>query len=315
MVPPSTAMRLVCRRDRPQRNPVSRTGGGMVLWSRVLVVFLLLQTTAWCPGYGSRAVMAIDTAAATETHSQSKVQIKRITGCETLHTQRQQRTPPAPEYWNRLRDAYVDVMGPERSTIAWPLPPEEEDAINTQTDLGTGVLVPIAIRTSITKGRGVYATQFIKQGDVVWQGRYHAEFRHDEEHKFQEFLSKVTWEQACDLLQWCYGHDYDDEDDNADADEDDNEDDDDEDVLVGVACCLDEGSLFNHGEQEEEDGSAVVVNVGYRDPEYDVDMIALTDIQPGDELIQDYDTFDYDLPWFEALIDVGWTTAWRDTEL
>lgn len=43
-------------------------------------------------------------------------------------------------------------------------------------------------------------------------------------------------------------------------------------------------------------------------------MIALVDIFPGQELLQDYDTFFEDLDWFEQLIDIGWTTASDDDD-
>ena len=43
-------------------------------------------------------------------------------------------------------------------------------------------------------------------------------------------------------------------------------------------------------------------------------MIALVDIFPGQELLQDYDTFFEDLDWFEQLVDIGWTTASDDDD-
>mmetsp|Transcript_10360 Transcript_10360/g.11831 ORF Transcript_10360/g.11831 Transcript_10360/m.11831 type:complete len:261 (-) Transcript_10360:245-1027(-) len=219
-----------------------------------------------------------------------------IVGCEELRKIEQEI--PDIAYWTNLRDAYAKVMTTEYSTIDWQL-----SSKNNSDELLTGLLVPFEVKMIDEKGRGVYATQFIAKGSPIWIPKYQAVFEHDEQEDFEDFLSMVTWKQACDLLQWCYGYEDDDDDDDENYEEDDNEE---EVTNVGVACVLDEGSLFNHGEEE--------ANVGYfLSWELD-DMIALRDIQAGEELIQDYDTFDESIDWFERLVDKAWVDDSENSE-
>lgn len=215
-----------------------------------------------------------------------------IVGCERLRETPQQI--PDGAYWVSLRDAYVDVVGEDYSTIRWPPPKEEAESNDVPF---TGFVVPIEVRQTTHKGRGVYATKPIPKGASVWDDRYHAVFDDNEEEEFKSLLQEVTWEQACDLLQWCYGYEY-------DANE--SKDEEDERITVGVACCLDEGSLLNHGVKG-------VANVGYRGKDDD-NMVALVDIRAGEELIQDYGTFDESIEWFEDLIEDGWDLDEDDSE-
>eukprot|EP00548_Thalassiothrix_antarctica_P010946 CAMPEP_0194158536 /NCGR_PEP_ID=MMETSP0152-20130528/76533_1 /TAXON_ID=1049557 /ORGANISM="Thalassiothrix antarctica, Strain L6-D1" /LENGTH=264 /DNA_ID=CAMNT_0038867851 /DNA_START=14 /DNA_END=808 /DNA_ORIENTATION=- len=219
-----------------------------------------------------------------------------IVGCEKLRD----KTPTIPdrEYWTQLRNAYIEAISPKRSTINWTLTSSSSE---DDDDFFTGLVAPCEIRISSETGRGIYATKLITKGSSIWVDRYHAIFEEEGTEAFEKFLSIVSWEQACDLLQWCYGH-LDDDDDKKDGNNDEVDENN-----VRVACVLDEGTLFNHGQMGE-------ANVGYL-TEDSADMIALRDILEGEELTQDYDTFDEDLNWFEKLIDEAWSNAsWEQEE-
>lgn len=95
---------------------------------------------------------------------------------------------------------------------------------------------------------------------------------------------------ACDVLQWAYAY------------ENDYWGDDEEDESVTVGCDLDESSLLNHGDKG-------VANVGYIDPDDFVHapIVALRNIEAGEELLEDYDVFDEELEWFDKLVDAKWS--------
>ena len=258
------------------------------------------------------------------TAAASEEQQPIVVGCEKLRNRPQ--SIPDQQFWIQMRDAYVSVMGDSddddeeedghSSTIDWPMKSkpkptsiekeDDDDKNNNDNDMLsssssssilTGMEISYEIQILSQKGRSVITKQFVPKGTKVWNAKYHAMFLgHNQQSQFKQFLSLLTWEQACDALQWCYAiydGDYEDEE---NEDDDDEDDDDDE---IGVACVLDEGSLFNHGNGDE-------ANVGYHNPHTDDDVIALRDIQIGEELVQDYDTFDEDLVWFENLIRIGW---------
>jgi len=197
-----------------------------------------------------------------------------ISGCQELRSAAQ--NIPDQKYWTELRDQYVRAVGKDKSTIYWSLDDETEERIFKST------LTPhVEVRNTREKGRGIYATASMPKFTKIWDGdAYHAIFA--TECSFRKFLTSISWVQVCDILQWCYGYGYDDKDH----------------TKIGVGCALDEGSLFNHAKEG-------VANVGYGDDTTD-DCTALWDIEEGEEILQDYDSFDVDLDWFEDLIDEAW---------
>lgn len=193
-----------------------------------------------------------------------------ISGCEKLRDSPQ--IVPDRRYWTQVRDAYVATVGKDQSTlVSWPLDPSSPFS---------GFVVPIEVRVTTENGmgRGVYAAAPITKGSPVWNASYQAIFA--DETSFRNYLSSISWEQACDILQWAYAFELD------------------HDQKIGVGVCLDESSLFNHGNES-------VANVGYPDPTSSR-CVALRDIDVGEELLQDYDSFEEDLEWFDDLVMVGW---------
>ena len=216
-----------------------------------------------------------------------------IEGCAKLKEDDTLQSIPGKAFWIQLRDAYVESVGQDESTIDW-IPSSSSKSDDSATEHLSGFMIPYEVKITPGKGRSVHTKQFVPKGTPVWNPKYGAYFRKQE--KFESFLTKLTWEQACDALQWCFainecvainekaGYEVDCKYD-------------DYDIIVG--CSLDESSMINHGSLE----------LGESNMSFDVELqasVALRDIQAGEELIEDYDEYDDDLEWFDNLIRKGW---------
>lgn len=142
--------------------------------------------------------------------------------------------------WMLLRGAYIATVGPGESSI--------------KLDHGNGFKVPYTVGHSAGKGRGLFATQDVPEGALIWTPEHTALFY--ENNDFRKFLACLPDELVCDLLEWCYVED-------------------DEGEWV-IACDLDDGSLMNE-----------ITNEG--DVEYNAEcksssLFALRPIPAGEEL-------------------------------
>lgn len=187
--------------------------------------------------------------------------------------------------WVALRNAYRQVVGEEHSSL---LP---NDDIN-----GFGNVQVIA-NVSPGKGRGVFATQHIHKGTLVWTSRHQsAQFKSGLE--FRTFLTRISREMACDVLMWAYVHDVGT----------------DEQHKYRISCDLDEGSFINSARFEDaEQHEGDEANIGCID-EFDDDYIqeylhesadsgcpenlfALRDIKAGEEILCVYADFALQSGW------------------
>ena len=267
----------------------------------LLVVLLLSHPTT--AGSGDLLVIDHDAAAAflwdgsttttsmgTEDNDDDAPPI--VTGCASLTDPLAggggRQAIPDDRYWAEMRSAYIHAVGPEAATFRWPTTTSSsQQPPPPQTGLVPGLT---EIRyTADGRGRGVFATQFLPAGTVVWDERFNAQFA--TEASMRRFLSSISEEQACDALQWCYAMAVDMFANATTTGEE----------TIGVACDLDEGSLFNHAvagiancadTEEEEDGIDGVVTV--------------RDVYPGEELTQDYFQFEVELEWFEDIMEDAW---------
>jgi hypothetical protein len=190
--------------------------------------------------------------------------------CDKLYEA--ERPIPSAETWMKIRQAYVDVVGISKSTIGEP----------NQVD---GFLVPIEVRQSPGKGRGVFAAEDIPRGQHVHSGAgQQAQFENGPD--FKKFLDSLSDEGlVCEMLQFNYLY----------MDGDDKEDED------NICMCveLDNASLMNTIDHEHEP-----VDVGCL-PEWndrspggcDDNMYALRDIKKGDEILMDYAAFPFEGDW------------------
>ena len=247
------------------------------------------------------AVVAADTAGATDTTNTNTNKNKNTTiggdvvGCERLK-QRNAVTgmgdtlqkPPSREFWIQLRDAYVSSVGEVESTIDWTTPSSssmsEDDSSGTTEHL-SGFMIPYEVKISPGKGRSVHTKQFVPKGAPVWNPKYSGYLYNQED--FEIFLTKLTWEQSCDVLQWCYAVRYKDDEGSGGNDN------------FGVGCDLDEAAMINHAERASGEANT------YYDSERDA-IVAVKDLQAGDELLQDYNDFEEHLEWLDNLAHKAW---------
>lgn len=174
--------------------------------------------------------------------------------------------------WAFLRGIYLGVVGSE-STL--------QDSPYSLHGFQKSVIV----KQSPGKGRGVFANEFIAKGELIWITAQEARFHSGE--VYRRFLASVPDDLVCDVMQLTYIQETD------------------ESLLEGypelysekmIAVDLDEGGLVNADWETNGDAQ----NIGYyRDLENADEegpwfsstqhYVALTDIQPGEELISSYD--------------------------
>jgi hypothetical protein len=163
-----------------------------------------------------------------------------------------------------MRQAYVDIVGEEHSTIEGP---------NATFD---GFNVKVYAGQSPGRGRGVFADQFIKKGELIYNCRQTAQFR--DGLSFRKFLMRIPTDLACDVLSyWSYTEDLG--------------------VTYGgvrglrIMTDLDEMSLCNGGRRKSNVGlnkkAAKKVKVNYDM----APMFATRDIKRGEELRCNYEEF------------------------
>lgn len=136
---------------------------------------------------------------------------------------------------------------------------------------GSGFKVPVEVRYAPNKGRGVFASEFIPKGELVWSAANNVVMFSDGQ-SYEEFLDAIPQDLACDVLQWAYVEEYEDED--------------------YICCDLDHGSIINSVYSEDD-----VLNLGCIQEDHKmVDctplLFALEDIEKGDEFLCDYDSFE-----------------------
>ncbi|KAL3936006.1 MAG: hypothetical protein SGBAC_008591 [Bacillariaceae sp.] len=90
--------------------------------------------------------------------------------------------------WVHMRAAYIATVGPRQSTI--------------KGVHGSGMQVAYKIGHSPGRGRGIYATESIAKGSIVWKAEYSAAFSTGIQ--FRRFLASLPDVLACDIINWCY---------------------------------------------------------------------------------------------------------------
>jgi len=162
--------------------------------------------------------------------------------------------------WENLRNEYRRAVGANLSSISTD--PKK-----------SGMLVPYEVRKDPIKGRGLFLTENVKKGQIVWDKSQHAKFA--KEISFYRFLSSISHDLACDVLQWAYVV---------------------EDPEYGPVCAfeLDDGTYMNNGG----------INAPF---DFSGDgVVALRDVEAGEEIAVNYDVLkdgigflnDYESPWF-----------------
>lgn len=211
----------------------------------------------------NRAPPSIQSASDFNERPDHKVNLN-VTGCKALWSD------GASSIWDlatfkMLQDTYRTVVPRDKWSIF--------------TSPTSGLMVPFEIRQTPGKGRGIYATAHIPKGTEICNPVQHAVF--PGEASFRHFLSSLTWELACDILQWAYVEEA-------------------QDHEYMVVVELDPCSLMNHAPGDGANTGPVTAG---SDMEF---QVALRDIGPGEELVEDYSAFDNvedNLPWFTEIFD------------
>jgi len=177
-------------------------------------------------------------------------------GCEEKFYGGSQRPMPTQKMWKEAIEGYHALVTDR-----------EMDHLND------GFSVDIRAEQAQRKGRGIFANQPIKKGQLIWSTKRSARFEHGSQ--YRKFISMFKPDFACDLLEWSYVQDVGEEF---------------EDFVITVD--LDEGCLCN-GEDADtfasmgcDEGEAMKFEGGCK-----TNYFALRDIEAGEEIICDYGGF------------------------
>ena len=189
--------------------------------------------------------------------------------------------------WRYLRQTYRETVGAAASS----LPPPEEDGISDD-DLSTGFQVPFQARISERRGRGIFATEFIPSGTLVWTSKYTAQFTTAEQ--YRTYLRKLSPALACDGILWFYTRWVIPEGATTSS------------SSSSLACVdLDPGSLNNSEDDYEESNLELLANPErvFHSPGCNVAFYATRDIAAEEELIVKYDFSARAEEWWDAIDD------------
>ena len=100
--------------------------------------------------------------------------------------------------WMLLRGAYIGSMSDEVEMKAY----DENRLYGNGFRPGS-----VEVRVDDEKGRGVYAKELFKEGELVWEGLFTACFANGM--AYRRFLRSIPHDLACDVFQWAYsGKEY-----------------------------------------------------------------------------------------------------------
>jgi Proteins containing SET domain len=173
--------------------------------------------------------------------------------------------------WKRAIEIYNDIMN--------------EGSQKLEFSGVKGFRVLVEAKQSPGKGRGIFAAQTIRKGEIVWTSKRTARF--DNAVDYIEFIFELDPPFACDVLQWAYIQDIS----TVTGQESPN---------LKISVDLDEGSFCN------DSGYGIHHNLGC-DPNLASQVhggctsnyFALHDIEVGEELLCDYSSFAIPDGWHE----------------
>jgi hypothetical protein len=246
--------------------------------------------------------------------------------CDTLFTE--QRPVLHQATWNHMKNVYQDIIQQQQQE-------EEEEELSptmiltetTTMNLATtsGFQVPVEVKqASVEKGRGVYASERIPKGSTVWLATQTIRFRQADHYRL--FVASIQDELACDVMEWTYvmktenddglvdvnqnayndavEYNNDDEYTSSTRESDDNHHHDPS--LYTICVDLDEGALVNGVFSDNDVANIkgvpdVVTSENKNEPtttgKCNHKLVALRDIQPGEELVCDYDDWQDHIGW------------------
>ena len=216
-------------------------------------------------------------------------QLKQLKGCSTLQTPRPLYTS---QDWQRLQTIYKSLGGGTVDYSGTVDYPESEVPHDFIPPFKSGYTID-------NKGRGIFATRYIRKGEMTYGGKKNYAFFSSGE-EYRRFLNELTDAEACDIMMWSWpqwnmGRDgstmivvlLDDNSlqNHADGIDDHEESSDDHDEKIIDMISMANKKKAKNGRQVANTGCPPHQECGMFD-EY-----ALADIQKGEELVCDYDRF------------------------
>jgi len=216
--------------------------------------------------------------------------------------------------YQMMREVYVDIVGEDESSI---------DVTGGNTSKAAQAMkVPYKVQyITPYKGRGIIATELIPKYQIVWDAEDHAVF--NSEFHFKEFLERIGYDLACDVIMWAYVE-YCQNEDNIDFH--DNimngihnktfKDKNSKNTCFEVAVELGDASFMNDINENEE-ANVIFCGIGEKGKllqeaiNCDIgsdDAYSSRDINPGEELLIEYNLFSFDdqIMWFDNVHDAAW---------
>lgn len=164
--------------------------------------------------------------------------------------------------WNHARQVYRQIVGNDQSSIGT----KQDDIIDID-----GFQVAHIAKQAPPKGRGIFAAQDIKKGELIWSTKKTIRFSDGD--SYRKFNLSVERGFACDVLQWSYVQRL-------------------ENGELRVSTDLDDGAFCNSGSLSYKanmgcDKDVAKIYKGGCVENY----FALSDIKAGDELLCAYGSF------------------------
>lgn len=191
--------------------------------------------------------------------------------CTDHHTHEEGKPPRVPDEatWRMLHETYERIL-PDSTA----LPPLDQERTS-------GYFVTVAVRKSErdTEQVGIYTTEAISKGTLVWESTYTAHF--DTGDEFRAFGRALPTPLACDVLMWAFPRYSDSE---------------------AIVCVgLDQGSLMGICDEEEECNLHLAPAEDHSSSGCHMELYASRDIAAGELLLVDHD-YTEDI---EGLLDLG----------
>jgi hypothetical protein len=114
-----------------------------------------------------------------------------------------------PERWLEVRQKYQESVRTSSLSAGWQglyktsILEQGGETVQRHND---GFVSPVEFKHSPGKGRGVYASAHISEGQKIWDNRYSGIF--DSECAAKVFFSKLTEKEQCSIMFWGYSHNF-----------------------------------------------------------------------------------------------------------
>jgi hypothetical protein len=169
-----------------------------------MLINLFLVASTFMIETGTQLLFSGSNPAATSSlrraSSQCPISKWRYPNCKpySIH-QNETLTALSSHEWYELRRKFLAVVGDQDSTID---PSWQQQQESSPSHGSSGFQVPVEVRSSPGKGRGVFTTTRVSKGQVLWDNRYSARF--PDECSARQFFDLIGEELSCSAIMWGY---------------------------------------------------------------------------------------------------------------